>query len=52
MADNNDSGDKTEKPTPKKLKDARKKGDVSKSKDISSTSVMIIWIVLLGAALY
>ncbi|MES9860018.1 MAG: type III secretion system export apparatus subunit SctU [Candidatus Thiodiazotropha sp. LLP2] len=52
MADKNDSGDKTEKPTPKKLKDARKKGDVSKSKDISSTGVMILWIVLLGASLF
>ncbi|MET0026408.1 MAG: type III secretion system export apparatus subunit SctU [Candidatus Thiodiazotropha sp.] len=52
MADKNDSGDKTEKPTPKKLKDARKKGDVSKSKDVSSTGIMLVWIVLLGAALY
>jgi type III secretion YscU/HrpY family protein len=52
MADKNDSGDKTEKPTPKKLKDARKKGDISKSKDVSSTGVMILWIVLLGAGLY
>lgn len=52
MADKNDSGDKTEKPTPKKLKDARKKGDVSKSKDISSTGVMILWIVLLGTSLF
>jgi type III secretion YscU/HrpY family protein len=52
MADKNDSGDKTEKPTPKKLKDARKKGDVAKSKDVSSTGVMILWIVLLGVALY
>lgn len=52
MADKNDSGDKTEKPTPKKLKDARKKGDVSKSKDVSSTGVMVLWIVLLGVALY
>jgi type III secretion YscU/HrpY family protein len=52
MADKNDSGDKTEQPTPKKLKDARKKGDVSKSKDVSSTGVMVLWIVLLGAGLY
>ncbi|MCG7899725.1 MAG: type III secretion system export apparatus subunit SctU [Candidatus Thiodiazotropha weberae] len=52
MADKNDSGDKTEKPTPKKLKDARKKGDVAKSKDVSSTGVMILWIVLLGLSLY
>ena len=35
MAGSDDSGDKTEKPTPKKLQDARKKGDVSKSKDIA-----------------
>ncbi len=30
MADSNDGGDKTEKPTDKRLKDARKKGDVPK----------------------
>jgi type III secretion YscU/HrpY family protein len=52
MADKNDSGDKTEKPTPKKLKDARKKGDVAKSKDVSSTGVMVLWVVLLGVGLY
>jgi type III secretion YscU/HrpY family protein len=51
MADKNDSGDKTEKPTPKRLKDARKKGDVSKSKDITSTAIMILWIVLFAASL-
>jgi type III secretion YscU/HrpY family protein len=50
MTDKNNSGDKTEKPTPKRLKDARKKGDVSKSKDVSGTAVMILWIVLLGAS--
>jgi type III secretion YscU/HrpY family protein len=51
MADKNNSGDKTEKPTPKRLKDARKKGNVSKSKDITSTAIMILWIVLLTASL-
>ncbi|MGD8914738.1 MAG: type III secretion system export apparatus subunit SctU [Candidatus Thiodiazotropha sp.] len=51
MADKNNSGDKTEKPTPKRLKDARKKGDVSKSKDITSTAIMILWIVLFAASL-
>jgi len=50
MADN-DSGDKTEKPTPKKLKDARKKGDVPKSKDVTNTVVLILWIALLGFGL-
>lgn len=51
MADKNNNGDKTEKPTPKRLKDARKKGDVAKSKDITSTAVMILWIVLFAASL-
>ena len=46
MADKNDSGDKTEKPTPKKLQDARKKGDVSKSKELSSTVLLIAWMGL------
>lgn len=31
------SAEKTEKPTPKKLRDARKKGQVAKSKEVSST---------------
>jgi type III secretion protein U len=46
MSGNNDSGDKTEKPTPKKLRDARKKGDVSKSKDLSHTWELAIWLLL------
>lgn len=37
MADKNDSGDKTELPTPKKLRDARKDGDIAKSQEITST---------------
>jgi type III secretion YscU/HrpY family protein len=44
MADKNDGGDKTEKPTPKKLEDARKKGDVSKSKEVTSTVVLLVWL--------
>ncbi len=48
MADKNDGGDKTEKPTPKRLKDARKKGNVPKSKDITNTVVLILWIALFG----
>jgi type III secretion protein U len=54
MAEKNDSGDKTEKPTPKRLQDARKKGDVPKSKDLSSTLGLIAWIaigVLFSAAI-
>ncbi|HEU5295015.1 MAG TPA: type III secretion system export apparatus subunit SctU [Burkholderiaceae bacterium] len=46
MSGNNDAGDKTEKPTPKKLQDARKKGDVPKSKDVTSAVGLMIWLVL------
>ncbi|MDR2738163.1 MAG: type III secretion system export apparatus subunit SctU [Puniceicoccales bacterium] len=35
------SGEKTEMPTPKKLRDARKKGQVSKSADVNSTALLI-----------
>ena len=41
-----DSGDKTEQPTPKKLEDARKKGDVPKSKEVSSVVGLIVWLAL------
>ena len=34
------SSDKTEKPTPKKLRDARKKGQVAKSKEVSSAALI------------
>jgi len=49
MAGNDDSGSKTEQATPKKLEDARKKGDVAKSKDLTSTLSMlfsfgVIWL--------
>lgn len=46
MAEKNDGGDKTEKPTPKRLSDARKKGDVPKSKDVTSTVVLGAWVLL------
>lgn len=51
MAGSNDSGDKTEKPTPKKLQDARKKGDIAKSKDITSTAGMLVILMLAALAL-
>lgn len=40
-------GEKTEKATPKKLRDARKKGQVAKSQDLPSafTFVVSIWVV-------
>ena len=48
MAD--DQGDKTEEPTPKKLRDARKKGQVLQVKDMASlaTFFVIFFIVLIG----
>src|SRR5262245_35486802 len=46
MAGKDDGGDKTEQPTPKKLQDARKKGDVSKSKEVTSTVLLILWLGL------
>jgi type III secretion protein U len=49
MADQ-DSGDKTEKPTDKRLRDARKKGDIPKSKELTSTFTLLIWLGLFTAA--
>ena len=42
------AGEKTELPTPKKLRDARQKGQVCSSKDIVSTAILIVLFVLLG----
>ena len=46
MAQNDDSGDKTEQPTPKKLQDARKKGQVAKSRDVTSTVTLFAALAL------
>lgn len=37
--------DKTEKPTPKKLRDARRDANVSKSKELTSTVLVLGWLV-------
>ncbi len=50
MAEKNDGGDKTELPTPKRLQDARKKGDVAKSKDVSAAGVTLLWLILFAMA--
>ena len=42
------SGEKTEMPTPKKLRDARDKGQVCTSKDIVSTAILVVMFALLG----
>lgn len=46
MAANDDSGDKTEKPTARRLLDARKKGDVAKSKDAGATLGLLVWLLI------
>jgi len=40
-------GEKTEQPTPKKLRDARKKGQIMHSKDLSSALVFILAVIVL-----
>ena len=42
------AGEKTEMPTPKKLRDARQKGQVCSSKDITSTAILIVLFALLA----
>ena len=37
-----DSGDKTEEPTPHKLREARKKGQIAKSQEITSAIMLIV----------
>ena len=44
MAD--DSGDKTEQPTQKRLQDARKKGDIAKGRELTSTLTLLVWLVM------
>ncbi len=44
MAEETDKDQKTEEPTPKRLEDARKKGDIVKSQDVP------IWFLFMGAA--
>ena len=39
------SGDQTEKPTPKRLRDARKEGNVAKSRELSGTVTLLCWLV-------
>ncbi|MDR0715438.1 MAG: type III secretion system export apparatus subunit SctU [Puniceicoccales bacterium] len=43
------SSEKTEMPTPKRLRDARKKGQVSKSTDVVSTALLIGLYAYIGA---
>lgn len=46
MAEEPDESEKTEEPTPKKLDDARKKGNIPKSQEVTS------WFMLLAATIF
>ncbi|MEM7688477.1 MAG: EscU/YscU/HrcU family type III secretion system export apparatus switch protein [Pseudomonadota bacterium] len=46
MADKDQGGDKTELPTPRKLKDARKKGDIAKGRELTPTFGTIAMAIL------
>jgi type III secretion protein U len=48
MGKKDDSGEKTEKPTPKRLRDARRDGDVAKSRDLSQTATTLVWLLILA----
>lgn len=41
------AGEQTEKPTPKKLEDARKKGQVAKSSEVNSAVILLVTLVFL-----
>ncbi|WP_266167823.1 type III secretion system export apparatus subunit SctU [Dyella subtropica] len=43
---NKDSGDRTEKPTSKRLRDARRDGDVHKSRELTSTALVLVWLLM------
>ena len=44
-----EGGEKTEMPTPKKLRDARQKGQVCTSKDVVSTAILLVMLAVTGA---
>lgn len=46
MSNGKNDGDKTELPSAKKLRDARKRGDVAKSKDVGAAVVTFGWLIL------
>ncbi|MDA8908690.1 MAG: type III secretion system export apparatus subunit SctU [Verrucomicrobiales bacterium] len=46
------SGEKTEQPTPKKLRDARKKGQVAKSQDVTSAALTVTCFFVVSTLFY
>lgn len=54
MADSPGGGEKTEKPTPKKLQDAAKKGDILQSRELGTALVVMAgigWLAVAGPSL-
>lgn len=54
MAGGSEGGEKTEKPTPKKLQDAAKKGDILQSRELATALVVlggVGWIAVSGPAI-
>lgn len=49
MADHNTSQQKTEAPTPRRLQEARRRGQVARSRDLSSALVLVLGVILLYA---
>lgn len=45
MASKDQGADKTERPTPKRIRDARKEGNVSKSRELTATVLTLGWLV-------
>ena len=50
MAGDQNSGEKTERATPKKLRDARKRGEIAKSRDLTGTAALALLLVLFWIA--
>ena len=54
MAEGDTSQEKTEQPTPKKLRDAQKKGQIPRSKELNTMSIMVLGasgLLLLGGSM-
>ena len=49
MAENNQGGEKTEEPTPKRLQDARNEGQVAISADLTTSIMLIVGLSLLAS---
>ncbi|MGI9232116.1 MAG: EscU/YscU/HrcU family type III secretion system export apparatus switch protein [Woeseiaceae bacterium] len=47
MSNSDGGGEKREKATPRRLRDARKQGQVSSSRDLSRTATSFVWLLLL-----